>query len=74
MYNSLTPIMAEQHRRDLLKDAAQSRARVTSAARPSIKERLFIRVGGLLVSAGLWMQRRYLPTIYVRPETTRSGH
>jgi hypothetical protein len=72
MYNLLTPIVAEQHRRDLL-NAAPSRARVASAPRPSLKERLFIRVGRVLVSAGLWMQRRYVPTIYVRPETTRSG-
>jgi hypothetical protein len=74
MYNPLTPIVAEQRRRDLLNGASQNRTRVTSATRHSLKERLFIRVGHLLVSAGLWMQRRYLPTIYVRPETTRSGH
>lgn len=73
MYNPLTPIVAEQHRRDLLNDATQNQTRLTSATRPGLKERLFIRVGGLLVSTGLWMQRRYLPTIYVRPETTRSG-
>ena len=73
MYNPLTPIVAEQHRRDRLSDATQNQSRLTSATRPSLKERLFIRVGGLLVSAGLWMQRRYVPTIYARPETTRSG-
>jgi hypothetical protein len=73
MYNPLTPIVAEQHRVDLFSDATQSRTRVTSAVRTSLTERLVVRVGALLVSAGLWMQRRYLPNIYVRPETTRSG-
>jgi hypothetical protein len=73
MYNPLTPIVAEQHRRDLFSDATQSRTGATSTTRSSLTERLVVRVGALLVSTGLWMQRRYVTNIYVRPETTRSG-
>ena len=56
---TISQAVAQQHRRDLLRDAAQYRLR--RLGRAASRHRVRLAVGGLLVSAGVWVAGRPQP-------------
>jgi len=75
MFDPLTPIIAEQNRDKLLEQARKKRSLVAvRKARPPLKERLCVGIGGFLVSSGLRLQAPYQPALPSRSETLQPGH
>jgi hypothetical protein len=74
MFNPLTPIIAEQHRDNLLERARKRRSlAAVRKSSPSLKERLCVGIGGFLISSGLRLQAPYQPALPARPETLQPG-
>jgi hypothetical protein len=65
----ITPSAAMAYHDNLLHDAQKHRmVQVTRTAKPRLQDRLFIRLAGFLISAGLWLQARYQPVVYSGPK------
>jgi hypothetical protein len=69
----LTPLATRAYQRALLvevkNDAWQDFA---GTVEPRLQERLFVRTGGLLVAAGLWLQAQYEP-MKCSPKARQTG-
>jgi hypothetical protein len=59
MYDPLIPWVAETHRNELVAQAKESR--ILKAKSPRLGKRLFVRIGDILISAGLKLHQRYQP-------------
>jgi hypothetical protein len=68
MYDPLTPWMAETHRNELLSKAKENRMLKAESSR--FGERLFVRVGDILISTGLRLHQLYQPTTTTKVVTT----
>ena len=74
MFNPLTPIIAEDHRDQLLDEATRSRSLITARkVTPRFKDRLCVSIGGFLVSTGLRLQAPYRPALPACSETLQPG-
>ena len=61
MFNPLSPVVAKEDQHRLLHEAQRGAFKTVRAAGPPIKQRLFVRAGDLLISAGLRLQGDYKP-------------
>lgn len=69
----MTSLAARVYQDTLLQEAEKDHRRDSAGAtRPRLQERLVVRVGALLVSAGLWLQAQHEPMIY-SPKARRTG-
>jgi hypothetical protein len=74
MWHPLLPDVArlwqEQQQQEAERDRVLGRVRATT---PGFGARFLLCLGGLLVAAGLRLQRRYRAATYPSPEIRRSG-
>lgn len=74
MFNPLTPIIAEQHRKTLLGGAAQRKPLLAAGeTQPGIRQRLLVTLGSLLVSTGLRLQGHNQTALPAGSETLQRG-
>jgi hypothetical protein len=71
---AFTPMIAEEHQKNLLKEAQYERLlntiRITNTSFPG---RFLVRVGGFLISAGRRLQKLYKPTVHPGSKAYQSG-
>ncbi len=73
MYNLLTPWVVEAHQNELLEKTKEERIhKIARTASTPAWDRFLVRVGDVLISAGLRLHRRYQATTYPDPEILRS--
>jgi hypothetical protein len=66
--------IAKEHRDNMLEEVKKDRmVRAIRVRRPGFRERLFVRVGDFLISAGLRLKERYKPEMRPELEAYRSG-
>ena len=66
--------MVKEHQDSMLEEAKKNRIlKAARAARPRLQERLFVRVGDFLISAGLRLKEQYEPEMCSCPEAYQSG-
>ena len=77
MCDPVTLLMAKAHQNRLLKEAKEAKEigmlKAARTARPRLQERLFVRLGNFLISAGMRLQERCQPVMYPGPETHQPG-
>ncbi len=70
---TILSMLVKEHQDSLLEEVRKTRApRAARTARPRLRERLFVRVGDALISAGLRLQARYKPAMYPYTEAYHS--
>jgi hypothetical protein len=75
MYNPMTPWVAKHHQDQLLKEAERNRiVKPARRVRPQRWQRLFLRLGDLLITIGLSLHRRFQPAVYPDPELYQPHH
>jgi len=74
MWHALLPDLAKLWQEQRWQEAERDRALGCVRARaPGLGARFLLFLGGLLVAAGLRLQRRYQAATYPSPEIRRSG-
>lgn len=64
MFTMITPGLAAAYAEALLEEARRDQPELPGRmAHPGLRERLALRFGKWLISAGLWLQARYRPAI-----------
>lgn len=59
---TVTQIRATDHQKDLQEEGAKARMlQATKPARASLRERILVYLGDLLICAGIWLHRLYRP-------------
>ena len=74
MYNPMTPWVAKHHQNQLLKEVERNRIKTARKTSPQRWQRLFLRVGDLLITVGLSLHRRFQPAGYPDPELCQPHH
>ena len=74
MFNPMMLSIAKERQKELLEEAKKYRMlKAARAARPRLQERLCVRVGDFLISAGLRLKERYKPEMRPDLEAYQSG-
>ena len=67
-------VIAKERQKDMLEETKRYRMlKAFRAGRPRLQERLSVRVGDFLISAGLRLKERYQPEMCPELEAYRSG-
>jgi hypothetical protein len=67
-------IIAKEHQKDMLEEVKKCRMlKALRAKRPRLQERLLVRVGDFLISAGLRLKERYQSEMCPELEAYQSG-
>ena len=70
----LAIIIVKEHQNNMLEEAKKYRMlKAARAASPRLQERLFVRVGDFLISAGLRLKERYKPEMCPELEAYQSS-
>ena len=75
MFNPTMLLMISKvHQNSLLEEAKKNQMlKATRSAKPRLQERLCVRIGDFLISAGLRLKQRYKPAMCPGPEAYQSG-
>jgi hypothetical protein len=73
MIYPMTPSLAMVPQHTWFEEASGLRVvRAAEIGRRRLKDRLLVWVAGLLISVGLWLQKRYEPVVYSSPRACQS--
>lgn len=75
MFNlTVLSMIAKEHQNNMLEEVKKNQMlKATRPAEPRLQERLCVRIGDFLISAGLRLKERYTPAICPGPEAYQSG-
>jgi hypothetical protein len=75
MFNlKVLSMIAKEHQNNMLEEVKKNQMlKAIRPAKPRLQERLCVRIGDFLISAGLRLKKRYKPEIYPDLEAYKSG-